>query len=242
MYGGSVLNALHVLGGMIANVLPDADGRVREELRRGVLPPAEAERASWRLLTPGDRLLADVGARPVHAGAGAEYYLRNGADAALDVNAIRGGEPRTVVPATAEATLSLRLAPGQDPDEMADTLERLLREGLPEGAELQLTGHRAAPALFSVDEPALVLAAQALERACGVPPAFVRTGGSIPIVAEMAARGYPVVVGGFSLPDDAIHAPNESYRVRSLELGEASARELLEALARLPGAGGSGRS
>ena len=68
----------------------------------------------------------------------------------------------------------------------------------------------------------------------------MRTGGSIPIVAEMAARGYPVVVGGFSLPDDAIHAPNESYRVRSLELGEASARELLAALARLPGADGPG--
>jgi acetylornithine deacetylase/succinyl-diaminopimelate desuccinylase-like protein len=239
IYGGSVLNALHVLQGMLANVLPGPDGRVRAELRRGVLPPAEAERSSWMLLTPGDQLLADVGARPVHAGAGEEYYLRNGADAALDVNAISGGEPRTVVPATAEATVSLRLAPGQDPDEMADTLERLLREPLPDGAELEITGQRAAPALFSVEEPALALAAEALERACGVPPAFVRSGGSIPIVAEMAARGYPVVVGGFSLPDDAIHAPNESYRVRSLELGEASARELLEALARLPGAGGS---
>jgi acetylornithine deacetylase/succinyl-diaminopimelate desuccinylase-like protein len=172
----------------------------------------------------------------VHPGAGAEYYLRNGADAALDVNALSGGEPRTVVPATAEATVSLRLAPGQDPDEMADTLERLLRERLPDGAELEVSGQRAAPALFSVEEPALVLAGKALERACGVPPAFVRTGGSIPIVAEMAARGYPVVVGGFSLPDDAIHAPNESFSLRSLELGEASARELLEAMAQLPSA------
>jgi hypothetical protein len=41
-------------------------------------------------------------------------------------------------------------------------------------------------------------------------------------------------VGGFSGPEDAIHSPDESYRLRSLELGEASARELYLALARLP--------
>ena len=78
------------------------------------------------------------------------------------------------------------------------------------------------------------LAAQALERACGRPPLFLRSGGSVPIVAEMAARGYPVLVGGFGLPEDAIHAPDESYALRSLEWGEASARELYAALAQLP--------
>ena len=62
----------------------------------------------------------------------------------------------------------------------------------------------------------------------------MRSGGSIPIVAEMAARGYPVIVGGFGLPDDAIHAPNESYALASLEWGEAAARELYLALAELP--------
>ena len=54
----------------------------------------------------------------------------------------------------------------------------------------------------------------------------MRTGGTIPIVAEMAARGYPVIVGGFGLPEDAIHAPDESYSLHSLEWGEAAAREL----------------
>ena len=89
------------------------------------------------------------------------------------------------------------------------------------------------PFLIGVDEPALQLAAGAIERACGVAPAFVRSGGSIPIVASLGAKGVPTIVSGFALPEDDIHAPNESYRLESLRLGEAAARELYAALARL---------
>ena len=233
MYGGSVLNALHVINHLITQVLPGPDGRLREELRAGVIPPAPAERESWRRLLPGPQALAAAGGRPVHPGAGEEYYERNGADAALDVNELVGGEPRTVVPASAHATLSMRLAPGQDADEMLAVLTRLLYAALPDGAELELRSHGAPPALFDPDEPALRLAADALRSACGYEPAFMRTGGSIPVVAELAARGYPVIVSGFGLPQDAIHAADESFALSSLEWGEASARELYAALAQL---------
>ncbi len=233
IYGGSVLNALNVLTAMLAEVLPAADGRVREELREGIGTPSPAEVESWQRLPPGEQALAEVGARSVHPGAAAEYYMRNGADAALDVNELLGGEPRTVVPAEAQASLSLRLAPGQDPAHMQDVLESLLRQTLPEGAELEVSSHVAAPALFEPQEPALVLAADALARACGVEPVFARSGGSIPIVAEMAARGYPVIVSGFGLPQDRIHAPDESYALASLAWGEAAAIELYRALAGL---------
>jgi len=234
MFGGSVLNALHVLHAMLATVVPGSDGRCREELREGVLPPSPAELRSWALLTPGDEMIAAAGGRPVHPGAGSEYYERNGADASLEVNEIVGGEPRTVVPAVARASVSLRLAPRQDPVRMRAVLEGLLRSALPAGAELELESHLAMPVLFDPDEPALTLAALALGQACGREAAFVRTGGTIPIVAEMAARGYPVIASGFGLPEDAIHAPDESFSLRSLELGEASARELYSALASLP--------
>ena len=233
IYGGSVLNALHVLTGMLAQVLPGPDGRVHQELREGIKAPSAAELESWKRLPAGEEALAEVGARPVHPGAGSEYYERNGADAALDVNEISGGEPRTVVPAQATASLSLRLAPGQDPERMQRVLEGLLRDALPDGAELEVSSHVAAPALFEPDEPALVLASEALTRACGVQPVFMRSGGSIPIVAEMAARGYPVIVGGFGLPDDRLHAPDESYALASLAWGEAAARELYRAFAAL---------
>jgi acetylornithine deacetylase/succinyl-diaminopimelate desuccinylase-like protein len=234
MYGGSVLNALHVLHGMLAHVVPGPDGRLREDLRAGIEPPADAERESWARMKPGDDVLTEVGGRPVYPGAGAEYYERNGADASLDVNWIEGGEPRTVVPSVARAQLSMRLAPRQRSAELQPVMERLLRSGAPEGAEVSIDWHLAEPALFAVDEPAIQLAAAAIERACGVPPVMQRSGGSIPIVAELAAAGIPTIVGGFALADDAIHAPNESYRLESLRLGEAAARELYVALAGLP--------
>jgi acetylornithine deacetylase/succinyl-diaminopimelate desuccinylase-like protein len=234
IYGGSVLNALHVLHGMLAQVTPGPDGRVRAELRAGIEEPAEAERQSWARLRPGDEVLAEVGARPVHPGAGAEYYERNGADASLEVNMVEGGEPRTVVPATAEAVVSLRLAPRQRSEEIKPVLERLLRSAVPDGAEVELEWQLAEPSLFDVEEPAIQLAARAIERACGTAPVMQRSGGSIPIVAELAAAGIPTVVGGFALAEDAIHAPNESYRLESLRLGAAAARELYTALAELP--------
>jgi acetylornithine deacetylase/succinyl-diaminopimelate desuccinylase-like protein len=234
IYGGSVLNALHVLHAMLAEVMPGPDGRLRPELRAGIEEPAAAERESWQRLKPGAEVLAEVGGRPVHAGAAGEYYERNGADASLDVNMVEGGEPRTVVPATARAVVSLRLAPRQRSEEIQPVVERLLRGAAPEGAEVEIEWQLAEPSLFDVEQPAIQLAARAIERACGVAPVMQRSGGSIPIVAELAAAGIPTVVGGFALADDAIHAPNESYRLESLRLGEAAARELYAALADLP--------
>jgi acetylornithine deacetylase/succinyl-diaminopimelate desuccinylase-like protein len=233
IYGGSVMNALHVLHAMLAEVVPGPDGRVREELRAGIEEPAQLERDSWARMRPGDEVLAGVGARPVHPGAGNEYYDRNGADASFEVNMIAGGEPRTMVPSTASAVVSLRLAPRQTAAEMLPVLEGLLRDSARDGAELGFDWHVGDPALFSVDEPAIKLAARAIERATGMAPVMQRSGGSIPIVAELAAAGIPTIVGGFALADDAIHAPNESYRLESLRLGAATARELYAALAEL---------
>ncbi len=117
---------------------------------------------------------------------------------------------------------------------MRAQLERMLREAAPPGAGVAvLAGHSADPALFGTEDPAIRLAAEALERACGVPAAFVRSGGSIPIVAAFAAHGIPAIVTGFVLPDDAFHAPNESMHLRGLELGYRAGRELLGTLARL---------
>jgi acetylornithine deacetylase/succinyl-diaminopimelate desuccinylase-like protein len=233
MYGGSVLNALHVLHRMLAQVVPGPDGALRDELRAGILPPTESERIAWERLPPGAQVLSEAGGREAYAGAAAEYYDRNGADASLDVNQISGGEPRTLVPHVAHGAVSLRLAPGQRAADIGPELERLLREGAHPDADVGFKWQLADPSLFEPDLPALVLAAQAIERATGTAPALVRSGGSIPVVAEFAARAIPTIVSGFGLPDDDIHAPNESYRLESLELGSRTARELLTALADL---------
>ncbi|MET0836447.1 MAG: M20/M25/M40 family metallo-hydrolase, partial [Thermoleophilaceae bacterium] len=125
-YGGAVLNAAHVLLDMLREVAPGPDGRVREELRAGVAPVAEAERESWQRLRPGAEALAAVGAHPVVPAAAAEFYERTGATPAVDVNMIEVGEARTIVPALARGHVTMRLAPGQSAADMGATLERLL--------------------------------------------------------------------------------------------------------------------
>jgi acetylornithine deacetylase/succinyl-diaminopimelate desuccinylase-like protein len=234
-YGGSVLNSLHVLHAMLSEVLPGPDGLLSEELRAGIEPPSEEELRAWERLKPGDEVIAEVGGRRVSPDAGDLYYRRNWADASLDVNEIAGGEPRTVVPASARATLSMRLAPGQDAAAMAATLERLLRDAVPDGAEVTIATDPHGPALCDPGSEPIRLAAEALTRASGgVEAALIREGGSIPVVADLIAAGMPTVVSGFSLPEDAYHAPNESYALSSLAWGERAARELYAALANLP--------
>jgi hypothetical protein len=68
----------------------------------------------------------------------------------------------------------------------------------------------------------------------GAPPLAIGTGGTIPIMSTLASLDVPTVLTGFALPDDAVHTPNESYRLESLRLGDATARELYSTLSQLP--------
>jgi acetylornithine deacetylase/succinyl-diaminopimelate desuccinylase-like protein len=232
-FGGAGLNAFHALHRALAAVLPGPEGRLAEPLRAGVQPPSPEELRTWSNLPDASRVLAEAGGRPADAAAVAEFYTRTTADASLDVHHVRGGAARTIVPEVAHADLSLRLAPGQRADEIAAALEAMLREALPAGAELAIDIHAAEPARFDPELPALAIARRALARACGREPALVRTGGSLPILAGFAARGIPAIVSGFGLPDDRVHAPDESFRLQSLELGRRAARALYEDLAAL---------
>jgi acetylornithine deacetylase/succinyl-diaminopimelate desuccinylase-like protein len=234
LYGGAVLNANHVLMEVLRAVLPGPDGRARDELRAGITPLGDTERESWGRLPSGADMIAEAGAVAIADAAAQEFWERTGAEPSVDVNMLTAGEPRTVIPCTARAQLSIRLAPGQHAGEIAAEAERLLREAVPDGAELSVHFDLAEPALFDANEPALQLAGAAFERACGTAPAFVRLGGTLPLLSVLAEQGIPTIVSGFALGADAFHAPNESYRLESLRLGELTARELYRALADLP--------
>src|SRR5919197_318513 len=140
LYGGAALNAIHVLVEGLAALFP-RDGRLPEPLRQGIVPPTEEELAGWKELPPGSEELAGQGARPLDARAAEEFYIRTWAEPSLDVNGILGGKPgvrNTTISARASAELSIRIVPGQDVDTIAAAAERLLREAMPEGAELEV--------------------------------------------------------------------------------------------------------
>jgi acetylornithine deacetylase/succinyl-diaminopimelate desuccinylase-like protein len=237
MFGGAALNALNALTETLRAVLPGSDGLLPEPLRAGIAPPTDDEVAAWRVLQPGAEVLADQGARPADATAAEEYYLRTWAGSAVDVHGIQGGSPvlqKTVLPVFAEANLSIRLAPGQAVDEIAASLERLLRDRLPAGAELEIERWASSPpGLVRPDEPAVQLGLDAFERVLGVRPLLVRSGGSLPIVPALADKGIPTVITGFDLPEGNIHSPNERLLLEYLPLGVAAARELFLSYAAL---------
>lgn len=237
LYGGSSLNAIHVLHGMIGAVLPGPDGRASDELRKGIEPPTPKELEDWSELPPGDRVIAEAGGVPIWSGSGADYYMQNWADASLDVTGVDAGtgtQRRTIVASRAGCNLSLRLAPGQDSAAMEEVMRELLLAAVPDGAEVTLDFYGTSdPAVFDPAAPAIQIGKAALDRATGMTTRYTRIGGTLPVLAALAERDIPAIVTGFALAEDRIHSPNESFRLESLELCERAARELLPALAEL---------
>ena len=236
MYGGAALNAAHALIRTL-DALIARDGTLVESLRQGIAAPTDEELAGWQLLPPGADELAEQGARPKDPRAAEDFYLRTFAEPALDVNGIASGSPvmqKTVLPVEAQANLSIRLAPGQDPKTIGPEVERLLHEAAPDGAELTVEMLSSAePGLVPPGAKAVQLGLDAFERALGVRPALIRSGGTLPIVPALANKGIPTIITGFGLPDSQIHSPNERLVAEYVPKGIDAARELFLAFAAL---------
>jgi acetylornithine deacetylase/succinyl-diaminopimelate desuccinylase-like protein len=238
MFGAAALNATHALIAALSNVLPRADGRLPDELRAGATPPSADELAAWAELPPGPEQLAPYGAVPIAPEAAGEFYLRTFADTSLDVNGIASGSPdlvKTVLPVHARANVSIRLAPGQDPETIRASFERLVRAGLPDGAELEIELRNSArPALTPPDAPAIALAADGFEQVVGARPLLVRSGGTLPIYASLVGRGLPTLATGFGIESECnVHAPNENVPEDAIEVGVATMREVFRRLGEL---------
>ncbi|MEO8291106.1 MAG: M20/M25/M40 family metallo-hydrolase [Gaiellaceae bacterium] len=233
MFGGAALNGVHALMQVLEAVIALPD-----ELRAGVIPATEEEVRSWLELDPGAAVLEEAGAKPMDSQAGEDFYARTVAGPSVDVNGIAGGEPllqKTVLPVAAEANVSIRLAPGQDVEEIATAFERLIRAAAPEGAEIEVERWSSAPAgLISPDAPAVRLAQDAFERVLGRRPLLLRTGGTLPVVPALADKGIPTILSGFAIPGANVHSPNERLLARYIPLGVAAARETLTAFCGLP--------
>ena len=236
IFGGAALNAAHALIRTLDKLIA-TDGRLVEPLREGIVAPTPRELSDWQQLPAGADELADQGARPADAAAAAEFYIRTCAEPALDINGIESGSPhiqKTVLPVRAAANVSVRLAPGQQPEVIAAAFERLIQEAVPAGAELQVELLSSAPAgVVSPDARAIQLGQDAFERVLGVRPALIRSGGTIPIVAAFAEQGIPSIVSGFSLPDANIHSPNENMLAAYIPLGIETAKAMFQELGRL---------
>ena len=235
-YGGAALNALHVLHEMLDQVMPGREGALRDELRTGIIPPTREELKLWAGFRAGAEEIALGGGRPIDEAAASHFYERTWGDAALDLHGIVGGDAiqkRTIIPASAMAKFSIRLAMGQNANQIGEITEDLLRSAVPADAKADIEWDGVDATMFDPNDPALLIAADVLTETCGVPPAVQRVGGSIPILKDLYDRGIATILTGFALPEDGAHAVNESFRLESLGLCEATACRLYERLAAL---------
>ncbi|MGI9098294.1 MAG: dipeptidase [Solirubrobacteraceae bacterium] len=237
-FGGAVANPLEALCAVVAQ-LHDERGRIAVPgLYDRVQPVTPRERARLAREAPSDTELLRAGGTDHPGGeAGFSAYERTTLRPALTVTGLSGGYTgpgaQSAVPARAQARLSLRLVLDQDPQEARRLVCARLRALVPAGLGLAV---RAGPGsrATTIDRrhPAVAAAARALGEAFCRAPVFMRSGGSIPIVDVMQQLfGVPVVLMGFALPSDGMHAPNERVNLPTLHRGTAACARFLELVA-----------
>ena len=226
-YGGSVQNPAHALAQLLAG-LHTPDGRVAVPgFYDDVLPPTAEERSAVAAL-PFDEaeFRRETGVPEAFGEPGYTAAERCRIRPTLEINGLWGGfqgeGSKTIIPAEAHAKITCRLVPDQDPRRVLEAVRADLVRRRPPGVRLDVRlGGGSRASLAPADSPYMRAAARALERVFGRAPVFTRMGGSIGIVpAFEAVLGAPVVLMGFSLPDDRIHAPDESLDLGNYDHGQ----------------------
>ena len=218
LYGGGVANPNNVLAQMIAQ-LTDAKNRINipgfyddvEELSAD--ERAELAKAPFDL----ERYKGALDLPEVHGEQGYSVPERTSIRPSLDVNGIWGGYigegAKTVIPAYAEAKVSMRLVPNQDPDKITRLFKEHFEKIAPDYVRVEVIPHHGGePYVSPIDSVGYKAAAKAMNDSFGKMPVPVRSGGSIPIVALFERElGVKSILMGFGLDTDAIHSPNEHF-------------------------------
>lgn len=218
VYGGAVDNPLNVLCEMIAS-LKDAEGRITIPGFYDKVDVLSTDERSELAKRPYDAetYQQSVGIHAFRGEVGYTPIERATIRPTLDVNGIWGGYigegAKTVLPSKANAKISMRLVPHQDPDEITELFTKHFLSIAPPTVQVTVTPHHGGlPAVVPIDAPGYQAAAQAMHESFGKEPIPTREGGSIPIVAFFQeVLGADTVLMGFGLDSDAIHSPNEHY-------------------------------
>jgi acetylornithine deacetylase/succinyl-diaminopimelate desuccinylase-like protein len=168
----------------------------------------------------------------------------------LEFNGMGGGYQgegtKTVIPSKAFAKISCRLVPNQDPVKIRRLVMAAIQARRPSGVTFDFVEqHQANP--YGVvppgrsntppdQSPVLARAFRATDAAVtevwGKPPLYLREGGSVPIIADIKrVLGLDSLLLGLFLPEDNLHAPNESFKLSVMEKGIATSMRILAALA-----------
>lgn len=240
-FGGIIHNPAQVMAEFIAG-LHDQDGRVTlPDFYKSVRPLSNEERSELARLNIGDDVyIQQTGVPALWGEKGYSSLERAGARPTLEINGLYSGfigeGSKTIIPAWSMAKISCRLVPDQDPQEVYQQLTAYLSKHMPKTVKYELkylSGGK--PSISDVKSPESLAFAKALETIWGVPPVYKREGGSVGVVPDLqTVLGVDSILGGFGLPDDNIHAPNERLHLPTWYRGIDSLINFFFNLEKLP--------
>jgi acetylornithine deacetylase/succinyl-diaminopimelate desuccinylase-like protein len=235
-YGGAAPNPFMALAEILTG-LKDKNGHILiPGIYDDIIPPSPEELKAWKSL-PFDEehyRKTEIGSPSLVGEPGYSVMERTWARPTLEVHGMPGGftaaGAKTVIPAKAQAKVSMRLVPGMSAVKTYEQFKSYVEKIVPAGVTVQVrllsTGDAS---LIRVDNPYVQAATRALHEVWGKDTVFIRSGGSVPIVGDFERHlGAPSVMMGFGLPDDNIHAPNEKFCLKNFKLGIESLVRFLE--------------
>jgi acetylornithine deacetylase/succinyl-diaminopimelate desuccinylase-like protein len=238
IYGGAAPNPLFALVEIISK-LKNSQGKILiPGFYDNVKKPSAAELKAWKSL-PFDEeeyRKKEVGSNVLTGEDKYSVLYRTWARPTLEVHGMPGGYvapgAKTVIPAKASAKVSMRLVPDQNPDDILKKYTDFVNSLTPKGISVKIKVHSKGPAIVVGTKNKFVKAStEAMHEIFGKDTVYIRSGGSIPIVAQFANDlKIPSVMMGFGLPDDNLHAPNEKFHIPNFYRGTESIVRFFEIL------------
>ena len=236
-FGGAVANPVNVLCDLLAKVT-DADGRITvPHFYDDVEPVPEAERRMIANIPFDEGAYKQaIGVKALKGEKGYSTLERNSCRPSFDICGIWGGYTgegsKTVLPSKAYAKVSCRLVPHQDHETISRLFIDYIQSIAPEYVQVKVTPmHGGEGYVCPITHPAYQAAEQGFAKAFGKQPLAVRRGGSIPIISDFERiLGIKTILMGFGLESDAIHSPNENFRLDIFRKGIEAVTEFHRAL------------
>ncbi len=164
-----------------------------------------------------------------------ELLIKRSVLPTFEIHGITGGYlgpgGKTIIPSYAEAKLSMRLVPDQNPKEIRDLFVNYIKELNPEA--IVVVDGLAEPFLVELNNPYIEKAAKVLEQTFGKKSVFLREGASIPAVVELNKElKVPVVLFGINNHDCDIHSPRENLKELNFYKGIEALTKYLDELSK----------
>lgn len=239
-YGGAIGNPINELANIISK-LKDKNGKITiPGFYDKVRPLTKAERAAYKKLPfSKNAYFKDLGIKETFGEKGYSILEQVSGRPCLDCNGIWGGfqgeGAKTVLPSKASAKISMRLVPNQTPQQIAKLFEKYVKKLCPKTMQIKVTElHGGYPAITDITTKEIIAASNALHKVFKKKPLFSREGGSIPVIAAFERLlGLKSVLMGFGLDTDAIHSPNERFKLDNFHRGILSVAVFYDELAKM---------